>query len=237
MKRFLDILISFVALVVLSPIFVIIMLAIVLETPGKPIYASTRIGKNCRKYKFFKFRTMSNSADKQLDNLQHQNSYITNETVPKNLHLPLSTTDIILYADNYKVNEDAYLNEVEKQHVACFIKVERDPRITKVGNFLRKTSLDELPQLVNILRGDMSFVGNRPLSMAESELLTNDIDGIRFAASAGMTGLWQIQPDKDSMPPEKRRRLDIEYARRECLSLDTKIFFATFIKVFRKGNV
>lgn len=237
MKRFLDIVISFTAIVVLLPLMIVIAVIICLESPGAPIYASQRIGRHGHRFKFFKFRTMTKSAASQLESLIYHNSYIETDSVPKNLHLPLSLQDVFLYSDTYKVDEATYLTEIEKQHLSCFIKVENDPRITKFGSFLRKTSLDELPQLLNILTGSMSFVGNRPLSMDEAELMTTDALGRRFEASAGMTGLWQIQPDKDNMTPEKRAAFDIEYARTECLRLDIKLFFATIGKILSRSNV
>ena len=134
------------------------------------------------------------------------------------------------------MREDIYLSERHKCFEGCFIKIENDPRITELGRFLRKTSLDELPQLFNILKGDMALVGNRPLSIEEAELLTNNTDGLRFKASAGLTGLWQTDDRKDDMPPSERIRLDNLYAEKESLSLDFKLILASFKKVIRGNN-
>ncbi|MBC7774969.1 MAG: sugar transferase [Phycisphaerae bacterium] len=120
-----------------------------------------------------------------------------------------------------------------------FVKIARDPRITRVGRFIRKYSIDELPQLVNVLRGDMSLVGNRPLPIYEAEALTRDEWSARFLAPAGITGLWQIskrgQPD---MTAEERIRLDIAYSQAKYSVLaDLKIALKTFFVFVQKEDV
>jgi lipopolysaccharide/colanic/teichoic acid biosynthesis glycosyltransferase len=94
------------------------------------------------------------------------------------------------------------------------VKIADDPRITKVGRFIRNTSIDELPQLINVIKGDMSIVGNRPLPVYEAELLTKDDLSKRFLAPAGITGLWQVElrGRGGDMSEDERKRLDNEYA-------------------------
>lgn len=119
-----------------------------------------------------------------------------------------------------------------------FFKIENDPRITRVGKFLRNTSLDELPQLFNVLRGDMSIVGNRPLPLYEAETLTSNDCVERFCAPAGITGLWQVtKRGRPEMTVEERVRLDIKYARQVSMFFDFKILMATPKALFQKTNV
>jgi lipopolysaccharide/colanic/teichoic acid biosynthesis glycosyltransferase len=119
-----------------------------------------------------------------------------------------------------------------------FFKIENDPRITKVGAFLRKTSLDELPQFVNVLLGDMSLVGNRPLPLYEAATLTTDMWAERFMAPAGITGLWQItkRGNKD-MSVEERIKLDIEYVNEASFAKDLRIMMLTPTALIQKTNV
>ena len=104
---------------------------------------------------------------------------------------------------------------------------------------MRKTSIDELPQLVNILKGDMSVVGNRPLPLYEAELLTDDESIDRFIAPAGLTGLWQVEKRGDSgkLSADERKQLDITYGRTYSFALDMKIIFRTLTAFVQKENV
>ncbi len=121
---------------------------------------------------------------------------------------------------------------------ATFIKLKNDPRITKVGRIIRKTSIDELPQLYNILKGDMSTVGNRPLPLYEAELLTSNEWTLRFLAPAGLTGLWQIsRRGREEMSERERKKLDNFYARKHNLLLDLKILARTLPAAFQKSDV
>ena len=121
----------------------------------------------------------------------------------------------------------------------AFVKIENDPRVTKVGAFIRKYSIDELPQLFNILRGDMSIVGNRPLPLYEAERLTADDCIDRFIAPAGLTGLWQVEErgKGGDMSAEERKQLDIRYGQTYNFSLDMKIIFRTLTAFVQKDNV
>lgn len=119
-----------------------------------------------------------------------------------------------------------------------FIKVSNDPRITRLGNFLRNSSLDELPQLVNVLRGDMSLVGNRPLPLYEATTLTTDEWVERFLAPAGITGLWQISKrGKKEMSVEERINLDIDYADKHSFTYDMWLIVNTPFALIQKDNV
>lgn len=137
-----------------------------------------------------------------------------------------------------ELNKLTHLNQYGANGKDIFFKIKNDPRITRVGSFLRNTSLDELPQLVNVLLGDMSLVGNRPLPLYEAAQLTKDQVAWRFLAPAGITGLWQISKrGKDNMSPEERIELDMEYARSNSFALDMKILFLTVPALLQKEKV
>lgn len=124
------------------------------------------------------------------------------------------------------------------QNSPQFFKIANDPRITKVGTFLRNSSLDELPQLLNVLKGDMSLVGNRPLPLYEAATLTTDEWAERFMAPAGITGLWQvIKRGQKDMSNEERVELDINYARNNTLARDFWIIAQTPSALIQKENV
>ena len=239
-KRTEDILLSSIAIVLLSPIFIITAIAIKLESKGPIIYISQRVGSNYNIFHFLKFRSMYIGADKHLKEYHSLNQYHKNK-ISKD-KLPLSITTIkedpsLLISDNYIISEENYLND--KTQKSTFIKLENDPRITKVGRFIRKYSIDELPQLFNILKGDMSIVGNRPLPLYEAELLTNDNDIERFFGPAGLTGLWQIEKrgSAGKLSAHERKQLDIKYTRTFSFWGDIKIILRTTTAFIQKESV
>jgi lipopolysaccharide/colanic/teichoic acid biosynthesis glycosyltransferase len=121
---------------------------------------------------------------------------------------------------------------------SAFLKIKNDPRITRLGNFIRNTSIDELPQLFNVLKGDMSLVGNRPLPLYEAEMLTSNEWTTRFLGPAGLTGLWQISKrGKQEMSERERKKLDNFYASNYSFWLDMKILLGTFPALLQKEKV
>jgi len=201
-KRGFDILVASIALLLLSPLFLLIALAVRLESRGPVFYIAKRAGRGYKIFNFYKFRTMIHGADKKMTDLAHLNQYNAEVKGP------------------------------------VFFKINNDPRITKVGSFLRNTSLDELPQLVNVLLGDMSLVGNRPLPLYEAKALTTDDYAARFMAPAGITGLWQVKKrgTKD-MSVEERISLDIDYASKCNFVTDLWIIANTPSALLQKENV
>jgi lipopolysaccharide/colanic/teichoic acid biosynthesis glycosyltransferase len=126
----------------------------------------------------------------------------------------------------------------ETKSKSAFVKFTNDPRVTKVGRFLRKTSIDELPQLVNVLIGDMSLVGNRPLPLYEAEQLTTNEWSTRFLGPAGLTGLWQISKrGQKDMSDQERKELDNYYASNYSIFLDLKIILKTIPALIQKESV
>ena len=183
-KRGLDILFSLLVLIVLSPLFLVLAIAITLDSPGPVFYMSGRIGKKGRVFKCIKFRTMVADAESLLDELSHRNE-----------------RDGVLF------------------------KLANDPRITRIGYFLRKYSLDELPQFINVLRGEMSVVGPRP--PIASEVLEYKLDHLRrLDVTPGITGLWQVQGRQDPSF-DSYVSLDVAYIDKWSIWLDFKIILRT----------
>lgn len=184
LKRSIDIILSTLGIIILSPVFLIISIIIKLESEGPIIFKQLRAGKDSKPFYIYKFRSMKSDAP----NLS------TNEFEDVNLF------------------------------------------ITKIGKFIRRTSIDELPQLINILKGDMSIVGPRPVILDEKELILlrkeYNIDSIL----PGITGLAQIN-GRDIIGTEEKVKLDYEYLQNKSLNLDVKIVFITIFKVLRKSDI
>lgn len=195
-KRAFDIAASFCALVVLSPVFLIIYLIIYLDDPhGNPIFSQIRIGKNGKAFRFYKFRSMVVNAEDLLAGLQSQN----------------------------EMSGPAF-------------KMKNDPRVTKVGRFIRKTSLDELPQLWNVLKGDMSLVGPRPPLPNEVEQYTEE-QKKRLSVTPGLTCYWQVQPSRNDLDFGEWFELDMKYLRERSMKTDIKIIFQTILVVLHMEGV
>ena len=136
------------------------------------------------------------------------------------------------------VDENTYIDVVQADETNSFLKIKNDPRVTRVGKFLRNTSLDEIPQFFNVLIGDMSIVGNRPLPLYEAEKLTTDEDALRFMAPGGITGLWQVNERGTSKNgTSNRKKYDIEYAQKNSFWMDIKILMKTPFAAFQRESV
>ncbi|HPZ87824.1 MAG TPA: sugar transferase, partial [Flavihumibacter sp.] len=134
-----------------------------------------------------------------------------------------------------QVDQLKHLNSFGQQKV--FFKVVNDPRTTRIGKWLRNTSLDELPQFFNVLKGDMSIVGNRPLPLYEASMLTTDDWSLRFMAPSGITGLWQIRKkDRHAMTTEERIKLDLVYSRKQSFLYDLWILLNTPPALIQRGS-
>ncbi|MGK0175420.1 MAG: lipopolysaccharide/colanic/teichoic acid biosynthesis glycosyltransferase [Ulvibacter sp.] len=193
-KRFIDLLIVVLSLPLLFPLLVVCAIIIKIESPkGSVFFFQQRTGKDGKRFKMYKFRTMVHNADELKIKLSH-------------------------------------LNELQWPD----FKIANDPRITKFGRFLRKTSLDELPQILNVLTGEMSFVGPRPTSFKPETYSLWHTE--RLEVKPGVTGLWQIM-GRGSMEFDERVRLDVSYIIHRSLKLDIWIIFQTFKAVlYREGK-
>ena len=247
-KRIFDILFSGMAILCLSPLLIFTALAIRLESKGAVIYKSKRVGSNYQIFDFLKFRSMYTDADKHLKDFNALNQYqqeeeeepdIWGEDIDTNMNEEGDEEEILLVSDDFVISEEDYIHKKSKEKSNAFVKLENDPRITKIGRFIRKYSIDELPQLFNILKGDMSIVGNRPLPLYEAELLTSDEHIDRFIGPAGLTGLWQVEKrgEAGKLSAEERKQLDITYAKTFSFWLDIKIILKTVTAFIQKENV
>ena len=248
-KRAFDVFFSGMSLLCLSPAFLAVYILIKLESKGPAFYYSYRVGTGYKVFKFYKFRSMYVNADRRLKDLKHLNQYDIDAGVaekPANMATESLCNDCLsygkcqfpLYADKIRWCEKQYIDSRKTNHDSAFFKIKDDPRITKVGNVIRNLSIDELPQLWNVFIGNMSIVGNRPLPLYEAEKLTTDKYALRFAAPAGITGLWQVEKrGKGDMSEEERLMLDNTYAQNHSLGNDLKLIFKTIPALLQKENV
>lgn len=243
-KRIFDICVAGTALLLLSPVLIVIAILIKAGSKGPLFYISKRVGTGYKVFDFYKLRSMRQDADKMVKDLMHLNQYAETLEVEEQPVLVGDQMEFdefnpeMLISDEAIVQEDSYRIQQRSKADNAFFKIEKDPRITKVGHFIRNTSIDELPQLINVLKGDMSIVGNRPLPLYEAEQLTTDEYTERFNAPAGITGLWQVtERGKSGVSTDSRKRLDVEYATKYSIWLDFKILFMTFPALFQKSDV
>jgi lipopolysaccharide/colanic/teichoic acid biosynthesis glycosyltransferase len=256
-KRIFDIVLASGALLALSPILLIVIAAIRLESKGKVYYISKRVGAGGRRFDFYKLRSMRTGSDADLAKLaKDKNQYATaakqteidyETPCPKCSELPEGEycSDFVK-GGKHPICEYWFLYqkaEIAKSK-AAFIKIVNDPRITKVGRFIRNTSIDELPQLINVIKGDMSIVGNRPLPDYEANELTNGDSAFRFDAPAGITGLWQVElrGKGGDMSEEERKKLDVDYSKHftgdnYSFWYDFGLILRTFKALFQKDTV
>lgn len=191
-KRVIDVILASIALILLSPLFAIIAIAIKIDSKGPVFFAHKRIGKNGNIIKLYKFRSMVINAEELIKSF-------TPEQMKE-------------YKENYKLTND--------------------PRITKVGKFLRKTSLDELPQLINIINGDLSIIGPRPVIADELEKYGTNKDKF-LSVTPGLTGYWAAN-GRSNTTYEQRMEMELYYIDNLSLKMDIKVFFKTILSVVKK---
>ena len=184
LKRVLDVVLAGIGIVATAPLWLAIMVAIKLDSPGPAIFVQERVGLHGRRFRFYKFRSMYTGAEARLDELQSR-------------------------------------NEVS----GPVFKMRSDPRVTRIGLILRRSSLDELPQLLNVLKGEMSLVGPRPPLPKEVEAYTPS-DSVRLTVKPGLTCLWQIS-GRSSVGFEEWMELDRRYVRSMSFGLDVNILVRT----------
>lgn len=191
-KRLGDFFISLVFLIVFSWFYIIIAIIVAFyDGKGKPFFVQERVGKNGKRFRLIKFRTMCVDAEERKDSLRE-------------------------------------LNEAD----GPAFKIKDDPRITGIGRFLRKTNIDELPQLINILSGDMSFVGPRP-PLPDEVGQYSESDRQRLLVKPGLTCYWQVSRDRNDIPFEQWMELDRKYICERSILLDIKLIFKTIFVVIR----
>ncbi|MCR5100124.1 MAG: sugar transferase [Butyrivibrio sp.] len=189
LKRAFDIIASFMALIVLSPLLVVTAIAIILEDGGPVLFTQQRAGKDLKPFKIYKFRSMYKDAEKQFEKMQKKN-----------------------------------------EQTGHAFKIKNDPRITKVGHFIRKYSIDELPQLINIIKGDMSIVGPRPILLNQMEEC-NPYEKQRLIVKPGLTCYWQVS-GRANIKWEEWVELDLKYIRDMSIRKDIELIIRTIPAVF-----
>lgn len=198
LKRAFDIVFSFGVLILCTPLYLALAIAISCTSSGSIFYIQERVGRNHKRFGCIKFRTMVPDADR-----------ILTETIARSADLRRE------FSENFKLKED--------------------PRITKIGKFLRITNLDELPQFFNVLRGEMSVVGPRPLVPEEIERYGDAIDRV-LTIRPGITGLWQVSGRND-IPYAQRIEIDVNYVKRRNFWLDLQIVIKTiYLTLIPKNN-
>lgn len=247
-KWIFDTLFAAVILLCLTPLFLLLAVLIKIESKGPVFYYSYRVGTGYKIFKFWKFRSMRQDADQLLASMKGLNQYQAVAT-EQNKQAISSLCDTcrangtacqqqLIDSEGELICERRYKLTKKAEEGAAFIKITNDPRITRIGKFIRNTSIDELPQLFNVLCGDMSIVGNRPLPLYEAEKITTDQFAARFIAPAGITGLWQVSKrGKGDMSEEERKMLDVEYAKNYSFMNDIRIVLKTIPALFQKENV
>ncbi|MDF7626478.1 sugar transferase [Lactobacillaceae bacterium L1_55_11] len=196
-KRFLDILVSLVALIILSPVMLVIAILIKLDKhTSRVIYQQERIGKNGRPFKIYKFQTMVDHAE-----------------------------------DILRQNPDLYQKFIKNGYK---LPTKEDPRITKYGVFLRRTSLDEIPQFWNVLKGEMSIIGPRPVVKEELKEYGDHVDEF-LSVTPGVFGLWQAEGRSNIGYPE-RAQIELDYVRRASLPFDFYVLFRNIGMVFSQDG-
>jgi lipopolysaccharide/colanic/teichoic acid biosynthesis glycosyltransferase len=245
-KRSIDILSTGTALILLLPVFLVVALLIKLDSKGPVFYSSKRVGSGYKIFDLYKFRTMRTDADQMIRKMAALSMYNKTPDTVQQIEsnglceecVAANQCKSLLFHDGKEICEKIY--HFQKDQKAAYMKFQNDPRITRFGQFLRNSSLDELPQLFNILKGDMSLVGNRPLPLYEAEKLTTDDKILRFAGPAGLTGLWQVTKrgkGKADMSEEERAQLDVTYAREFSFKMDMAIILKTFPALLQSENV
>jgi lipopolysaccharide/colanic/teichoic acid biosynthesis glycosyltransferase len=249
-KRAFDVVCAGTGLLLLSPLLLLVAALVRLESRGPVLYYSYRVGTGYKMFKFWKFRSMRPDADQLLASMKSLNQYATAGPAPSpeaahQLCANCATGPTprcqhqLVSREGELICEHQYRQQKKAAGDAAFVKIANDPRITRVGRFIRNTSIDELPQLWNVLMGDMSIVGNRPLPLYEAEKLMTDRHAARFIAPAGITGLWQVMKRGKGGPmsEDERKDLDNQYAQHYSLRKDLEIIFKTIPALFQKENV
>ena len=243
-KRAFDIAASLSAILLLSPLLIAVAVAVRLDSPGPVIYRPERVGSNYRIFDFLKFRSMHSDANQRFKELEDLNQYASEPVAEDDAKMALNDDEIrklladtengMLYADDFVIPEEAHQHQLETEQENAFVKIENDPRITRLGRFLRKYSIDELPQLFNILRGRHVGSGQPPVAPLPGRTPhERRISNERFMCPSGLTGLWQVEKrgQAGKLSPEQREPLDIEYARRMSPWFDLKIILRTFHRI------
>ena len=195
-KRAFDLVVSLLALLILSPFLLIIYILIFIDDPhGSPIFRQKRVGRHGKLFTMYKFRTMVCNAEELKKQLETQ-------------------------------------NEMD----GPVFKIKDDPRITRMGHFLRTTSIDEILQLVNVVKGDMSLVGPRP-PLPDEVAKYDDYQKLRLVVTPGLTCIWQTASDRNDIPFDEWVEMDIDYIEHRTMLMDLKVLFKTALVVItREGR-